>query len=319
LAVGEIIDRSASFWRANWRALFALFIGFQLSQYALAKALELLLRRSLREALHGASFDPVLWLRHPPDLDAGPLAVILGAAAVFTFVTVCVAQLAGVAASAYMYPRIANGPPLTISQSLRCAITRLPASLGAVVLSFGMAGLMAVALFSPSGVAIGLAIWRNEPTWLIAALPLALTACVGLVLWYVLRFILTAQVAAIEPLTAWGIIRRTGALASGRVGPGFTGWVKGRLTILVTIVFGVLFVVSTLTGLPAIMLQLVYGSALDPTRDVVPVYFLVPAELLQVFASALLDPLSVVFQVVFYVDMRVRREGLDLEMALTKV
>jgi hypothetical protein len=41
----------------------------------------------------------------------------------------------------------------------------------------------------------------------------------------------------------------------------------------------------------------------------------VPAQLLQVIAGAAISPLYVVFQVIFYVDMRVRREGLDLELS----
>jgi hypothetical protein len=41
---------------------------------------------------------------------------------------------------------------------------------------------------------------------------------------------------------------------------------------------------------------------------------LVPAQLIQVFVGAMVGPLYVVFQVVFYLDMRVRREGVDLDL-----
>ncbi len=316
LAVGEIVDRAASFWRANWRPLFILLLGFQLVQYALVKALDLLLQRTLREMLHGAAFDPISWLKNPPIADTSQLAKVLPLGALFMVATILLSQIAGVATSAYIYPRLTSGEPPTVARAVRLALGRLGATTGAVLLSFGMAALMGLLFFAPAIGAVGAALLSGQIALLVLAGVLAFIAGVVLVLWFVLRFILTAQVTAVEPLSAWGIFRRTGALSSGRIGPGFTGWVKGRLTILVTIVFGILFLVSTLTGLPAVALQLVYGSPLDPIRDATPLWLLIPAELLQVVASAMIDPLYIVFQVIFYLDMRVRREGLDLELAI---
>ena len=316
LAVGEIVDRAASFWRANWRPLFVLLLGFQLVQYAMVKAIDLLLQRTLRDMLHGAAFDPIAWLKNPPFADTSQLASVLPFGALFMIATILLAQVAGVAASAYIYPRLTSGEPVTIARAVRLALNRLGATTGAVLLSFGLAALMGLLFFAPAIAAVAGAILSGQGALLVLAALLAFIASVVLVLWFVLRFILTAQVTAAEPLSAWGIFRRTGALSSGRIGPGFTGWVKGRLTILVTIVFGILFLVSTLTGLPAVALQLIYGSALDPTRDGTPLWLLIPAELLQVVASAMIDPLYIVFQVIFYLDMRVRREGLDLELAI---
>ena len=316
LAVGEIIDRSASFWRAHWKPLFQLLLGFQLAQYAMTKAVDLLMRRTLRDALHGAAFDPVAWLKNPPTIEPEQMAVVFAAFIAFVVAAVVLAQITGVAASSYIYPRLTDGSQVTVGEAVSRAFKRLGATLGAVTLSFGLTGLMALLFFAPAAAMVGLAFALELPLLVLVGFGLGLVATVVLGLWFVLRFILTAQVTAAEPLSAWGIFRRTAALSSGRVGPGFTGWVKGRLTILVTIVFGILFLVGSVSGLPAVVLHFVYGSALDPTRDTVPVWLLVPAELLQVAATALIDPLYIVFQVVFYVDMRVRREGLDLELAM---
>ncbi len=317
LALGEIVDRSATFWRAHWRPLFQVLLGFQLVQYAMAKGLDVLLQRTLREALHGAAFDPMSWLKNPPELEPGELGALAAAAFGFLFGSVLVSQVTGVAATAYIYPRLTGqGPAPTVGHAVRAAARRLFTTVGAVLLSFGLAAGVAAVFFTPAVLLVGLGVWRAKPALVVVAVPVLLVAMVALTLWFVLRFILTAQVTAAEPLSAFKVVRRTGALSSGRVGPGFTGWVKGRLTILVTVVFGILFLVSTLTGLPAVMVHVMYGSALDPTSDSVPVALLVPAELLQVAASALIDPIYIVFQVIFYVDMRVRREGLDLELAL---
>ncbi len=319
LSVGELIDRSATLWRANWRTLFQLMLGFQLAQYAMAKSLEVLLRKTMREALNGAAFDPVAWLQAPPQLDARAVATVAIAGAAFAFSAVLLSQVTGVALSAYIYPKVVPGPQVTAGEAVLHAMRRLGASVGIVLLSIALAALMGLFFFAPALVLGAISLATAKPWLAVVAAVVAVTfSFVALVLWYVLRFILTAQVTAIEPLGPWGIFRRTGALSSGRVGPGFMGWVKGRLTILITIVFGILFLVSALTGLPAILLTVMYGTSTDPTREAVPLWLLVPAELLQVAASALIDPIYVVFQVLFYVDMRVRREGLDFEVELKK-
>ena len=41
LSLGEIIDRAATIWRTHWKALFKLFLGFQLATYVLMKGWEL--------------------------------------------------------------------------------------------------------------------------------------------------------------------------------------------------------------------------------------------------------------------------------------
>ena len=99
------------------------------------------------------------------------------------------------------------------------ALNRLGATTGAVLLSFGLAALMGLLFFAPAIAAVAGAILNGQGALLVLAALLAFIASVVLVLWFVLRFILTAQVTAAEPLSAWGIFRRTGALSSGRIGP----------------------------------------------------------------------------------------------------
>jgi hypothetical protein len=77
--------------------------------------------------------------------------------------------------------------------------------------------------------------------------------------------------------------------------------------------------VTLVFGLPAIIVQFTFSNPMDPLAAVnnpVPQAVLVPAELLQVVGQALFSPLGFVLYALFYVDMRVRREGLDLERRL---
>jgi hypothetical protein len=71
--------------------------------------------------------------------------------------------------------------------------------------------------------------------------------------------------------------------------------------------------------MPTLIVGALYGAGFtagNTLTDVVPLALLVPLQLLQTVLGALVAPLYVVFQTFFYVDMRVRREGLDLELAL---
>ena len=45
LALGEIIDRAATFWRRHFKTLFLLSLGFNLVSYILSKAMQLALLR----------------------------------------------------------------------------------------------------------------------------------------------------------------------------------------------------------------------------------------------------------------------------------
>ncbi|HYV46340.1 MAG TPA: hypothetical protein VFA20_15835, partial [Myxococcaceae bacterium] len=140
-------------------------------------------------------------------------------------------------------------------------------------------------------------------------------------LWCVLRFLLTCQVLAVEDVSGLQAIRRSGGLISGRVGPGFLGWVKVRATILVTVVALLVFVVMLVSGLPALVVQVSYGNLFDPTHatpQAIPQGMLVPAELIEVLVQAVFSPMYIAFAGLFYADMRVRREGLDLELALER-
>lgn len=140
-----------------------------------------------------------------------------------------------------------------------------------------------------------------------------------LVLWFVIRFVLLSQVIASEPVGPLGAFRRTGALSSGRVATGPGGLVKLRLTVLITIIGGILLLVSLVMTAPTFIIGAFYGVTFQPGQgpdDLVPAAILVPVELLQTLGGSLVAPLYVVFQVLFYGDMRARREGLDLELAL---
>jgi hypothetical protein len=322
LSIGEIVDRSTSFWRSNWKALFQLLLGFQLAQYILLKSLELFVERTFpaatspARALELAKADPSTWLPQLWPAVAGGVAVVL--------VNSLVSQVAGVAITGFVYPRVTSGGAPSIGEALRLSVTRLGTTFGMFALSIGWTVLAGFVFLLPGGATIGAGVWvmvqaKSAAGSAISLLGAALVlgGSVALVLWYLIRFVLASQVLAVEELSALACFRRTDQLSSGRLGPGLLGLVKGRLTLLITIVAFIVMVVGLVTGLPELVVKGLYGE-LNPARagmSTAPQALVVPAQLLQVVAGAAIAPLYIVFQVIFYVDMRVRREGLDLELS----
>jgi hypothetical protein len=320
LELGELVDRSAGFWRAHWKSLFRLYLGFQLVQYLALRAFELASRawfpvlrggRLTNEAMRG---DPEALLGQ--FLVAGPAMLAL------TVLLAALTHALSVAGSAYVIPNLL-GRGATVGSAVKRMADRLGATLGLVGLSFAWFigwGLLAVL---PGAGLLGLTIAVESQALKALFLALALLwmmfAGLALVLIYVVRFATAGQVLAMEEAGAFAAYRRAGALSSGTIKEGALGLVKLRLTLIITVVSVILLVVALMGGLPALIIQGYYGKVFDPVNadpDAVPQLLLVPAQLLQLVVGSLVAPLYAVTMGWFYVDMRMRREGLDLELKL---
>ena len=323
LEMGELVDRSTSLWRKHVVAFFTLHLGFSLVLYALTKGLLLGMARWAPVFLGGEKMTSAM--TSDPGLVWEQLPAWLALAGTFFPVYAWVNWQGWVAASDYAVGAWL-GRPVTVEGSLRRALRRTAASTGA----FAVATLYAVAattvLMLPGAGLIGLllVLLPGPAVTGVLAVAGALLMIFGMVaalLWCVLRFLLTCQVLAVEEVGGLQAIRRSGALISGRVGSGFLGWVKVRAAVLITVVALLVFTVMMVSGLPALVVQAIYGNLFDPahaTPDAVPQALLVPAELFQVLVQSLFSPLYIAFAGLFYADMRVRREGLDLELALER-
>jgi hypothetical protein len=322
-SLGEVIDRAAAFWREHWRPLFQLALPFQLAEYVGVKGGSLLGERLFPEAHDPAS------LLHLSAAPGGGLASLAGLAAVLTaslLATFYVLQVGGVAITHFMVPRLTGAGAPSALESAWHAARRLGPSTGAYALSLVWGALVAAGWLLPGLAALGGSAWalgRDQGTLALVLLVgggvATGAAAVGLGLWFVIRFVLLAQVVGAEPVSSLGAFRRAGALTSGRVGPGLAGWVKARITLLLTVVGAILLLVSVVASAPSLALGVSFGASFLPghaLEDVVPQRLLVPVQVLQVVVGSLFAPIYEAFKVVFYLDMRVRREGLDLELRL---
>jgi hypothetical protein len=221
------------------------------------------------------------------------------------------------------------GEPVPPAEGLRRGLKRLGAFTGAYALSLLWAVVATLLMSLPGGLAVvaGAAMLGLGGTAgrvaggivLVIGVILVMFGMLGGLLWYLLRFSLLGPVFAMEDLSAMRAFRRSGELLSGRVEPGFFGRVRVRAIILVTVVSVILVAVSLVSGLPALIVQFSYGNPFDPVAmasNPVPQAILVPAELLQVVGQSVFNSMGLVFYALFYLDIRVRREGLDLESRL---
>jgi hypothetical protein len=314
MQLGEIVDRSASFWRAHWKRLWGLFFVFSLAQYILLKGGEAWLKRlgpggDLFTMLANAS-NGTAAAQQPPEV----LALMVGMIVAVMFGTLVMTT----AAAHWVMPTFL-GEPAKVVDGVTRTLRRLGTLTGLFVLALLWAVLVLAAFMVPGGLVLAAGIYFAS-----GALAIIGTATVGLGmiawgLWFFLRFALWGPVVAVEDVGAFGAFRRCDTLTSGRVGKGLMGLVKMRLMVLITVVMLLLLLISLISGAPIFVLRGIYGNLLDPSAADVPAYLMVPAELLNLAVSAVMYPLYVAFQTLFYADMRMRREGLDLEVQLQRL
>lgn len=317
LTMGELLDRSAALWRANVRALFALTVGVHLVALALGKYYTAELAGLVDAAglVQGSA---------PSETRLVPLlAMAVLAMWVYWWLTNCVS----LAAAHYLITRM-TATPATLGEAVRRMLRRLWTLTGVLLLS-GFYGLGYLLLGVLPGALVGglLALVIGSTgggggLTVVAIVLASLLALVGLfaaMLWYLLRFMIAAPVIAAEELGVLGALRRSGQLLSGRIGPGFSQRVKVRATIVVSAMWLVVLAVSTAAQVPTFILQAIFREEGDPfglRLELGPRIALTLAEVLGASAQAVFSPLSMVLATVFYVDMRVRQEGWDLELKL---
>ncbi|NTX07914.1 hypothetical protein HUA74_39175 [Myxococcus sp. CA051A] len=320
LALGELIDRAVTFWRGHLKPLFVLNLGYSLVGFIATKA-TLQLTRWLTPMLYVTDKDAVTKEAPFEMLGQASLSLVLWSG-LFMFL-IWSYWLTTVATARYVLSA-QLGTPVSPADGLRRGLSKVGAVTGAFLLSVGWSTLVTLVASIPGTVLMvagGIATAMDSQVLgivlLVAGGLLLALGMLGAILWYFLRFLLLPPVLAMEDLGAWGAFTRSGAMLSGRVEPGFLGRVMVRGMILFTVVSLILFSVHLLFGIPAWLVMLPYGNPFSAeTMARTPQLLLVPVEILQVAAQSFFSPVNFVVCSFFYLDLRVRREALDLEQRL---
>ncbi|MFE3324497.1 hypothetical protein [Streptomyces sp. NPDC059176] len=296
LGVGEILDGAVSTLRAHWRTV----LGITITISVITQIGEILVQRYL--------------VPKPPALNPNPTpaealqqaqdqfsASLIGLAP--TTVLTLMATLFTTALLTVVVSRSVLGHPVDLSEAWREARPRLPHLLGLILLLMLIAvGVMAVGVLP--GVLIG-----SAPGVALAVLGGLAGAVVAL--WLLIRFALASPALMLERQGVVQSLRRSAKLVRG-------AWWR---------TFGVLALTALLTMLVSMIIEIPFaviafavdgqgfGSLFSGSAPEFGWPFLVITGIGAVIAASITYPISAGVTVLLYVDQRIRREALDLELA----
>ncbi|MEU6938368.1 hypothetical protein ACFUJX_00035 [Streptomyces rubiginosohelvolus] len=296
LSLGEILDGSVSALRAHWRTA----LGFSLTVSVVTQIAAILMQRYLLP--EPTSIDPNATgteaLRQTADsarstlLSLAPVSLLSMIATLFTASVVTV-----------IISRSVLGRSTTLADSWAEARPRVLPLLGLTVLvAVIMASIMAV------GIGPGLLL-GSEAGAALAFLGFA-AACV-VMLWLNVSFALAAPALMLERQTIVAALRRSAKLVRGAWWRTFgilalTYLLTFLLTFLVSIPFGIIAVIADGTEVSDL-----FGG----TAPSVGWPFLIVTGIGEVIVSTLIYPFVAGVMALLYVDQRIRREALDLDLA----
>ncbi|MFJ8755301.1 glycerophosphoryl diester phosphodiesterase membrane domain-containing protein [Streptomyces sp. NPDC102441] len=297
LGVGEILDGAVSTMRTHWRTV----LGVSLTVSVIAEIVIILVQRYLLPDQE--SVDPNATgaeaLRQATDsaqsqlINSGPSTLV---AMIATLITTSVLTV--------VISRSVLGRRVTLSEAWSEARPRLLPLLGlTLLLSLMSAAIMAVGLLP--GLALGGGAGGIALTFL------GFLASCGVVLWLMIRFMLAAPALMLERQSVLASLRRSAKLVKGNWWRTFgilalTYLLVIVLTLIIAIPFGIIAVTVDSDGLS----EFLSSSSTDFGWP-----FLIITGIGEVIVSTLAYPFTAGVMALLYVDQRIRREALDLELA----
>ena len=208
----------------------------------------------------------------------------------------------------------------SVKESLRRFRTRITASIWTCIVNrflilltfiFPVLAITALYLF---------AIFYPPLTWISLALlcsagSVLVVFSVAPVLIVFMRLMVTIPALAVEDCGGWRGILRSAALVRYDPGLGIFYWGEMRLSFLLLPLFIIELLILSLTSLPLTLQQLGEimrhgsGGQIAPPPDSV----MIVSQVLTFLAGSLILPLYSIATTLFYYDIRIRREGFDLE------
>jgi hypothetical protein len=306
LSTGELIDRGFALYRAHFAGFLLFALVCQTVPLILSQGLTIAVR-----LLPAQQSDP---FAHPAT-DLGRAGLLFALWLVGQIVTFSLE----VAMTLYLADAYLGRTP-SIKSALGQAVKSLSASLSTCLLNIFFVGL---ALLLPVLALVVIVIYgRLYPAgdFISALLFLAVGGLVFIVslvpvLLVFMRLMLTVPAVALEKLAGWAAARRSSQLVRFDPGLGFFYWGEMRLSLLLLPLFVIELLILFVASFPAWLHQLNetlrHGAVgqINAPPDVA----VVMSQIFILLSGALLLPLYLIATTLFYFDIRIRREGFDLE------
>lgn len=281
LGIGEILDGSISTLRAYPRPMIGLSALVAVVTELVTLVLMWMFLRNLTVSDARPETADAVFNLFGPVFAAAAVAGLLAAIAVLFLIGILTVVVS----------RAVLGQPVSIESAWRQARPRLPAVLGVTLLIMLIAmGIILVpvllAALTGSGPLIGLVVF----------------AVFFVVVYFAVSVALAPAAVVLEGQAPVAAIKRSRALVKG-------AWWR---------TFWILSLVGIISAVMALILQIPFSLAGAGAGEGESVFELVPAiidSIGAVLAAAIAWPFSAAATVLIYVDRRIRREGLDLELA----
>ena len=314
MSIGEILDRALQLFRSSFLRLFGIALVFQAPSYALTKLFQRVMQQRAPALTRPGAFrgempslEQILWFI------GCLLAMVLAALVLYQL---ALAALTVAAARGFLGERIDPG------RALAEALSRSPQILGTFALVFLWTSLLLGLASLPGGALIALSAFTESAAARVAlvlgGLGLLLLTWLAAGIWLLLKYALVSEVVIIERISFIAAMRRSARLMAGSVGTSFFDNCKVRASIVHAVNLALSTSVAVVASLPALIVSSTFGASplnpedYDPAR--VPLWALVPAELFQVIGQTAVVPYGLLAVIVFYFDLRIRKEGFDLEL-----
>ncbi|MER7919853.1 MULTISPECIES: hypothetical protein [unclassified Streptomyces] len=300
LGVGEILDGAVSTLRTYWRTVLGISLVLAVVTQVIAVLLQgyFLNRTAARTSLG----DPAM----PP----GEALRVMGESFVSSFALGLITLIGTLIATAMLTSvtsRAVLGRPATLGEAWREARPQLLKLFGQMLL-LGLLGVGIMLVASVPGVIGFLAGSRIAGT---ALLLLGFVAGGVVSMWLMVRFSLAAPALMLEKQGIMHSLRRSAKLVHGSwwriLGIQLlSGLIVGVVRVVISIPFTLIALIASDDGLSSLLGQ--NGGHVGWT-------FLLIVGIGAVIGTTITLPISACVTVFLYIDQRIRREGLDLELA----
>ncbi|WP_328910494.1 glycerophosphoryl diester phosphodiesterase membrane domain-containing protein [Streptomyces sp. NBC_00234] len=296
LGVGEILDGAVSTMRAHWRTV----LGVSLTVAVIAQVAIILIQRYLLP--DPVSVDPNAVGAEALRQAADSMQSTLLSSAPATLISM-IATLITTAVLTVVISRSVLGRTATLSDAWAEARPRLPQLLGlTLLLSLMSAAIMTVGLLP--GMLLG-----STAGVLLAVFGFG--AALVVVLWLMVRFTLAAPALMLERQSILTSMRRSAKLVRG------AWW---RTFGILALTYLLVIVVALIIGIPFAIIAIGVdsgglGDLMNGDASEFGWPFLVVSGIGEVIVSTLTYPFTAGVMALLYVDQRIRREALDLDLA----
>lgn len=301
LNVGEILDGAVSTIRFHWRPALGISLGIAL---VLQTFSTLVTGLWFREQDHIRALENARRPTAAQVVDAYNQAI---SAEILPAVASLIATVLATAMLTMVVSRAVLGRPVSVSEAWQDSRSMLPKLLGlsvlvtSIVLALVLAGILPGLLLVMSGAAM--------PGVLLVVFGLSASLVLGIWLW--VRLSLAAPALMLEKQGILAAMRRSTKLVKD------SWWrVFGIQALVLALVMVVAFIVAIATSLVALILSggNLTSTLTSGTGDLTWPYLIVMG-VGAVVASTLTLPFAANVTALLYIDRRIRREALDLELA----